>query len=291
MRETLLKQSLRLLFKPVVGPKRSIAFQRRWVEQLTRVNLPARGVDISHTELGGIPSELVQPARGPDGGTLLYLHGGGYVLGSPKTHRSLTTHLAQRSGYRLLVPDYRLAPEHPHPAALDDAFAAWNALASRDDPPALAGDSAGAGLALALAHRLRDEGCVQPRALVLLSPWVDLRLQAHSLTALAQQDPMLTLAWLQQAAQLYAGETPEAPACSPLIGEHRGLPRTLVHVGTEEVLRDDAQALAAALHKAGVSIEMHSFDGLWHDFHMHAAVLPRAAAAIDDIATFLRRDA
>lgn len=291
MREALLKTSLRLLFKPFISPRLSFEQQRRWISVLTKTNLQARHVEFEQTTLGGVATEIVTPSREEARGTLLFLHGGAYVLGSPHTHRSLTTHLAQLGGLRVVVPDYRLAPEHPWPAAIDDAEAVWRALTADGTACSLAGDSAGAGLAMSLVHRLRDTGAPMPRTMALISPWVDLRLQSDSFTTHAARDPMLNTAWAVMARDAYIGDgDPADPRWSTLLGDQHGLPPTLIHVGSEEILLDDAQDLAAELHAAGVAVEIHTFDGLWHDFHLNAGVLPRAREAVEAIGRFVLQE-
>lgn len=289
MREAMTRLALRGLFKAVVGPPVPLAFQRGWTQALTVINPPARGVAREQLRLGGVDCEVLTPRDGAIASTMIFLHGGAYVLGSPATQRAITSHIANQAQARVIVPDYRLAPEHPWPAAIEDSLAVMQAVSERFGEFSLGGDSAGGGLALCCAQRARDAGGPPTRALVLISPWVDLSNGLPSHQTRAQRDPMLRGDWSAGSAAAYvAGQGALDDArWSPLFGEHKGLPRTLIHVGSEEVLHDDAQALAEALRAGGVPVELTVFEGLWHEFHMHAALLPRARQAVQAIADFL----
>ena len=284
-----LRATLRLLIKPVFSPRFSVPFQRRWIGGFTRSALLAKGVTIEPGTVGGVAGEWVRPPGQPaeSTGTLLYVHGGAYCIGSAASYRALTTRLALVSGLPLFVPDYRLAPEHPFPAGLNDALAAFRALAA-EGPVALAGDSAGGGLALSTALTLRDEGGAQPVALVLLSPWVDL-----ATDGVAVQPPpgeaMLSLPWAAACAAHYVGAAAvDDPRVSPLRAELHGLPPTLVQAGTDEMLHGQALALHAKLQAAGVNSTCDITAGRWHLFQTHGGVLRSADDAIERIASFLR---
>ncbi len=251
----------------------------------------ADGVEVTTVDAGGVPAELHHPAGDTSGRALLLLHGGGYVIGSPMSHRPLASRLAAAAGTTVLVPDYRLAPEHPAPAALDDALAAWGHLAALDvDPSAmsLCGDSAGGGLALALTARLAADGRRGPASLVLYSPWTDLTGTAPSLTANAATDPVLTPALLASWGSRYRGAV-EAndPVVSPLFGDLTACPRTLVFATDTEVLLDDATRLAAALDASGTEVHLDIRPGLFHDWLMYAGLLPEADDAVAATARFL----
>lgn len=291
MRETVLKLALRSLFKPILGPPVPVGFQRRWVSALSAVNLPSRAVDVSNALLGGVACEVLTP-REPAQCTLLYLHGGAYILGSPGSQRSITSHIAEMARARVIVPSYRLAPEHPWPAGLDDVMKVLAEVRRRFGPCAIGGDSAGGGMALCVVQRARDEGLEAINAQILISPWVDLSNGHASHRTHAARDPLLRSAWSEQAAVAYInGQGPrDDPRWSPLFADQRALPRTLIHVGSEEILVDDAIALEAAMREAAVDVTLAVFEGLWHEFHMHAAVLPRARQAVQEIAMFLNDD-
>lgn len=267
--------------------------QRRRLLGVARLTLPPRAARFTAADCGGVSGEW---ARVRTGGqetlTVLYLHGGGYCTGAPASHRSLAGHLAARSGARVFVADYRLAPEHPFPAALDDAVGAWRGLLAQGIPPeeiVVAGDSAGGGLAVATALRLRELGLPLPRALVLFSPWVDL-----GLGQLCREAPevMLDEQWLQAGARNYAARNDlRHPLISPVHADLRGLPATLVQVGSDELLRDDARRLHVALGEAGVASRLEEFPERWHVFQAFAGLLRDADRALESAARFMRAGA
>lgn len=287
-----LRSTLRATLLPTFRPSRPIPAQRRRLALVTRLTLPARGVDIAPATCGGVPGEFVQVhGLAVTQGTVLYLHGGAYCVGSPATHRAITTHLARHTSARIFVADYRLAPEHPLPAAVDDAVAAYRALLRDGGSPgrlAIIGDSAGGGLALATALRLRELGDPLPAALVLFSPWVDLGTPDRG--AEPAGEVMLSQAWTAECARLYlAGCDSANPLASPINGDLRGLPPTLVQVGQDELLLPDAQRLHAALAAAEVAVELQEFPRRWHVFQANAGVLADADRALASTARFLRK--
>ncbi len=282
-----LRFSLRVLLKPVLSPRWSIGLQRRWLAGIASTTLVPRGMDISPVTVGGVPGEWLQRRGVPPvkPGTLLYLHGGAYCIGSAATHRSLTARLGSAMGLPVFAANYRLAPEHPCPAALDDALAAYRALRALG-PVLIAGDSAGGGLALATALALRDAGDPAPAALLLLSPWVDLT-TPDSEPAPAPGEAMLSAAWAHSCAGFYLGGRPaSSPPASPLHADLRGLPPTLIQAGTDELLYPQAQALHAAMQAAGVASELDITLGRWHVFQLHGGLLPSADQAIARLARF-----
>jgi cation diffusion facilitator CzcD-associated flavoprotein CzcO/acetyl esterase/lipase len=281
-----LRTTLRLLLKPVLSPRVPVPRQRAWLERLSAIGLMPRGVVPQAGSVGGVASVRWVDARAPAcrPGSVLYLHGGAYCVGSPRTHRALVAWLARDSGLPVVVPDYRLAPEHVFPAALDDALAVYDALAA-EGPVLVAGDSAGGGLALALALQVRDSGRPAPAGLVLLSPWVDLR-PAHQPPPV-RGEAMLGAAWMQACAAHYAGTATDDPRVSPLLADHRGLPPVLIQCGTDELLCGQSRALHAALQSAGVATTLEVEAGRWHVFQLHAGQLPSADAAVARIARFM----
>lgn len=288
MRQALLKAALRSLFRPVAGPPWPFAFQRAWIGALSRVNRSAGGLRRETVTLDGIRCERLTPPDADGERCVVYLHGGAYVLGSPASCRPITSHIAALGGATVIVPRYRLAPEHPFPAGRDDALTVLQA-ALRDYPRVmLAGDSAGGGLALAVAQQQRDRGGVMPERLMLISPWVDLDPDAPGRHERAARDPMLRPEWMRQCASAYVGdgEDPRDPDWSPLYAGMAGLPETLIQVGSEELLYEDATRLHAALRNAEVSCTLREYPGLWHDFQLHAALLPVARQAIGTICAF-----
>lgn len=252
---------------------------------------PPRTTRTLRVDAGGVPADSIAvPASLPDR-HILYLHGGGYRVGSPRTYRHFTWRIAQAAQARLLIIDYRLAPEHPFPAAIDDAAAAYRwMLAERADPRRLVviGESAGGGLALGLLLKLRDEHTPLPAACVVMSPWTDLALTGASLKTNAASDPMLNADDLPHfAADYLAGADPRNPYASPLYGDPAGLPPTLIQVGSDEILRDDAVRMADRMRAAKCRVELAVWPRMPHVWHLLATVLPEARAAIADIGSFI----
>ncbi|MBY8964435.1 alpha/beta hydrolase [Algiphilus sp.] len=284
-----MRQGVRFGLRPVFSSRVPLLVQRSYIALAATAFPRAAGTqDVEHY-LGGVLSRRMIPASAPGGMAVMYLHGGGYVLGSPATHAGLVSHLARAAGCECFVVDYRLAPEHPAPAALDDAVDAWAALTRSHSAVALAGDSAGGGLALATAIAARDRGLPAPRALALISPWADLSLSGLSMTTHATRDPMLSRDWLACAARHYAGSALTDPRVSPLFAELGGLPPTCIDVGSEEVLFSDAARLEGRLREAGVPVQRQVWNGLWHDFQLHAGQLQEADSSIAGLGGFLRK--
>ena len=251
-----------------------------------------QGVQVQAAQLNGCPGEWLRPTGAAAGSVVLYLHGGAYITGSCHTHRGLAGHIAQAAGMDCFLLDYRLAPEHPFPAAVDDAHAAYLALHHQDPGRSivLAGDSAGGGLALALALRLRDNGHPAPGAMALLSPWTDLTLSLPTHHSKAAVDPFFPdTSTLSMAAQRYAGVSGLAqPLASPHFAALHGLPRTLIHVGEHEALLGDAQALATNMQAAGSPVQLQEFEGMWHVWQIFAGRFAEADASVKQLGAFLR---
>jgi len=290
----LVRLGARFFIKRSTGPDVSIAERRRrlhayehWIPQ------PPAGIATVERPLGGIPAVRVVPAEARRGHHILYLHGGGYVAGSLALYRHLTWRFAAAAAVRLTAIDYRLAPEHPFPAALDDAVAAWRALLAEGADPrrcTVMGDSAGGGLTLALALRLRDQAEPLPAALVALSPWTDLAITGASSWLNAAADPMQNADdLLPLAAQYLGGADPRNPYASPLYGDPRGLPPTLLQVGSDEILRDDAVRMGERMGDAGCEVALEVWPRMPHVWHSFAPVLPEARQAIARIGAFVRR--
>jgi acetyl esterase/lipase len=250
--------------------------------------LPAPGVEITRTALGSVPCELSVTTPGSTA-TVLYVHGGGFVFGSARGHRPATAGLARLTGAAVYSLDYRLAPEHPYPAAVDDVVLAYRCLLAggrKGSDIVIAGDSAGGNLTLAAAHVIRDGGLPLPAGLVMISPALDLTLSGASVTEQAGTDPLLTAAGLHRWFYLYAAGRPlQHPGLSPLFADQRGLPPCLVQVGNDEILRSDSERLASV----GPDVELQVYDGLWHAFQLFAGLLPSADEALAEIARFCRR--
>src|ERR1700677_4876379 len=251
---------------------------------------PPDGRSYQLIEAGGVSAEWILPPHAPDDRVILYLHGGCYATGSIDTHRDLITRLAAAASTRILGLNYRLAPAHPFPAALDDTVAAYRWLLDlgiKAPMIALAGDSAGAGLALAAALKLRDGGTPLPAALACISPWVDLAVTGASMETNAANDPIVSHPMLLGWAKLYLGDhDPCTPLASPLYADLRGLPPLLIQVGSAEVLLDDATRLAARASAAGVTSTLEVWPAMIHVWHTFPAI-PDAREAIAAIAAFL----
>jgi monoterpene epsilon-lactone hydrolase len=247
---------------------------------------------VSDVTAGGVPAHwLTAPGTDP-GRVLLFLHGGGFELGSVRSDGELAARLGRAAGMRVLFPEYRLAPEHPFPAALDDVRAAWHWLRTDQGlsaaSVAVAGDSAGGGLAVALLVATRDAGQDLPAAAVLMSPTVDLTSSGASMTERVDQDPISTPAMLRQfAADYLAGADPKTPLASPLFASLTGLPPLLIQVGTADLLLSDSERLAAAATHAGVDVTLQIGEGLPHVYQLLLGT-PEAAQATEQIGNFLR---
>jgi len=249
-------------------------------------------VRVSEVSAGGVPAHWLTAPGTEAGPVLLFLHGGGYELGSLRSDGELAARLGRASGMRVLFPEYRLAPEHPFPAAIDDALAAWRWLRTGQQLSpasiAVAGDSAGGGLAVALLVATRDAGQALPAAAALMSPTVDLTSSGASMTERAGQDPISTPAMLRQfAADYLAGADPTTPLASPLFASLAGLPPLLIQVGTADLLLSDSERLAAAAAHAGVDVTLQIGEGLTHVYQLLLGT-PEAAQATEQIGTFLR---
>ena len=242
-------------------------------------------------DIEGIPAELVVAEGASKKRVILYLHGGAYTFGSPRTHTDLSSGLSHFAKMSVLIVDYRLAPEHPYPAALDDSTKAYKWLLKQDYKPEniiIAGDSAGGGLTLATMLKLRDQGETLPAAGVCLSPWVDLCCQADSYTKLDKLDPLLSTNWLQEMAKFYIqDEDPRTPYISPLYGDFKGLPPIMIQVGSDEVLLDDSIKLEKRLREDGVEVELKIYQDMWHVWQLFSAILPEGKEALVEISEFV----
>jgi len=277
--------------RPITGEP-TVADMRTGFEAIASVFTAAPDVVRQPVRAGGVPAEWVSTPEASAARVILYLHGGGYVIGSINTHRDLASRLSRAAGARVLLIDYRLAPEHPFPAAVDDATAAYRWLLATGVAPAqiaIAGDSAGGGLTVATLVALRDAGAPLPAAGVCLSPWVDLEGIGASMTTKASVDPMVQRDGLLQMAALYLnGQPARTPLAAPLYADLTGLPPLLVQVGTAETLLDDSTRLAERARAAGVAVTLEPWDDMVHVWQIFAAMLPEAREAIDRIGAFVR---
>lgn len=266
--------------------------RQEWQSAAAQVVLPPN-ITIRPFDAPGVAGEWLSSSGSVAQSVLLYLHGGAYIAGSCLTHRELAARLCLTSGVHVLLIDYRLAPEHPFPAAIEDAAASYHWLLRRAIPPEqiiIGGDSAGAGLAVATLLWIREQKLPLPAAGVLLSPWVDLALTGPSLQTRAAIDPVCSYEGLLLAAKLYLADADAQTAlASPLYAELHGLPPLLIQVGDHEVLLSDSTRLAERAQAAGVEVCLEIWEELWHVWHGWAGVLPEGQQAIVRIGSFIRQ--
>jgi acetyl esterase/lipase len=290
LRAEILRLGIRVFLKPGLHPGISIAERRRklgayegWIRR------PPVGTRTAKMLLGGVPIVRVSRLGAQPGRHVLFLHGGGYITGSPALYRHILWRFADACRAEIAAIDYRLAPEHPFPAALDDAVCAWRALLNEGADPrccAVLGDSAGGGLALALALRLRDERLPLPGAVAAISPWTDLAITGESCRN-DSADPMLKSACLKPfAAEYLQGADPCDPHASPLYGDPSGLPPVLLQVGSDEILRDDSTRMADKLQAGGCAVTLEIWSRMPHVWHAFAPLLPEATRAIVRVGAF-----
>jgi len=250
------------------------------------------GVTCTPVEAGGVSAEWSVADGAAEDKVILYVHGGGYVMGSAGSHRDVTGRLSKASGARVLSLNYRLAPEHPFPAPVDDAVAAYRWLLAQgisSSNVAIAGDSAGGGLAFATLLALRDAGDPVPAAGVGISPWVDMEGTGESMTTRAAVDPIVQKEGLLGMAKLYLGDAdPKNPLAAPLHANLAGLPPLLIHVGDAETLLNDATRITERARKAGVDVTLKIWDEMPHVWPMLAPILPEGQQAIEEIGAFFK---
>lgn len=270
----------------------TIAERRAQYERAEKVFPIPPEVKVERVTAPVAPAEWLRPPSAEAGRVVLYLHGGGYVIGSPRSHRHLAAAIASAGGASGLLLDYRLAPEHPHPAAVDDAVGAYRWLLDQAVAPGhivIAGDSAGGGLAVATLLALRDAGVALPAGGVCISPWVDLTCSGGSYRTKAEADPIVRRAGVEEMARAYLGTAaPRTPLASPLFADLRGLPPLLIHVGSDEVLLDDAVQLAERAKAAGVDTTLEVWDRMIHVWHWFLPMLDEAERALAGIGDFVR---
>ena len=270
----------------------TIAERRAQYERAEKVFPTPPEIKVERVSAPATPAEWLRPPSAAPGRVVLYLHGGGYVIGSPRSHRHLAAAVAGAAAASALLLDYRLAPEHPYPAAVDDAVAAYRWLLDQGAAPGhvvVAGDSAGGGLTVATLLALREARVPLPAGGVCISPWVDLSCGGESYRTKAAVDPIVQRAGVDQMARAYLGDTPpRTPLASPLFADLGGLPPLLIHVGSDEVLLDDAVQLADRARAAGVDATLEVWDRMIHVWHWFLPMLDEAQDAIDGIGRFVR---
>jgi acetyl esterase/lipase len=285
-----MRPEIRQIGRRVLDPALAWEVQRRRFDQVMRTSLMPRGTRVTPSMLGGVPTEVVMAATAHAGRTVVHFHGGGYCLGSARMMRTWAARLSAQAGCRVVVPEYRLAPEHACPAALDDARAVLKALASETDPASIvvSGDSAGGGLALSVILAMRDAGDALPAGCILMSPWLDLTIDRWARPVLVRRDLLLSPPWLEACAAAYAGPSqwPD-PKVSPLRAGHDGLPPLLIQAASDDLLAPDAELLATSAAKAGVDVTYTRWPNMWHDFALLPGLVSAADSALSQSAWFV----
>jgi acetyl esterase/lipase len=282
---------IQMLESREADPDAPIEQMRVFFEKEAQIIPVEEDVVCETVEIGGVPAEWISVPGAPENRILFYLHGGGYCLGSLNTHREMISRIARASQARALSVEYRLAPENPHPAALEDSLAAYRGLLSDGTDPArivIGGDSAGGGLTLATLVSLRDAGDPLPAAVVCLSPWTDLEGTGESATTKADLDPMVKMDDDKTMARRYAGGADlREPLLSPLYADLHALPPMLIQVGTREVLLDDSTRFDKNAREAGVDVSLEVWEDMIHVWQFFAFMLPEGQQAIDRIGEFI----
>ena len=274
--------------------KKRVEESRAGLEELSRLAPLFKDAKLENIDAGGVPAAwMITPGVTKDR-AILYLHGGGYIEGSITSHQDLAHRISKASETRVLILDYRLAPEHPFPAALEDSISAYEWLINSEgyNPKNLiiAGDSAGGGLNIATLVKLRDQGVPLPAAGVCLSPWTDLALTGESIKLKRHEDPFVSPDGLMFDAKLYLGKTdPKNPFASPLYANFKGLPPLCIQFGSAEVLLDDASRLAKRAEEAGVEVQLDIWEDMIHVFQAFAVMAPEGIEGINKIGEFIKK--
>lgn len=289
VRARILYAAMNAFFLRGAPAQRSLGTYRKAASQPLFEPMP-RGITWEQGQSNGVPGEWIVPEQAASDRCLLYLHGGGYVVSTPHIHRVLVGRLARTLSCRAFMADYRLAPEHPFPAALDDATASYHGLLAAGYAPSqvmVAGDSAGGGLTVSLLLHLRETGQPLPAAACLISALLDCTLAGDGLDALQERDPYLRLEDLAMMARhYYADHDPRHPLISPLWADVTGLPPLFVLAGDNEILRDQAVQFAERARQAGVAVDVKIWPGMVHAFPLFAGFIPEGKQAIAEIGAF-----
>lgn len=288
----LMRTTLRLM-RNVDSSLTDLAVSRARMESLMAGIPLAKGVKVIEKALGGCHAEQYIPDEAPENRVVLYGHGGGYVLGSCKTHRAFVSVIAKEANLKIWMPEYRLAPEHPFPAAVEDGLQAYRTLLAEGFLPEnilLGGDSAGGGWTVAVLVALREAGLPLPKAAFLLSPWLDLTCTAPSIRQNAYADVFLSYdLHLRHAAKMYLQETdPKTPLASPLFADLSGLPPIFIQVGDDEILRDDALRLEHKITEAGGEVSLEVYPQMWHGWHFFH-MLPERDHALQALTQWIKQ--
>jgi acetyl esterase/lipase len=288
-----LEDVLRIISERVSKEAQPVEKMRAEFEANAKMFRVAEDIRCQSLLIGELRAEWVSPPEAADDRVLLYLHGGGYVMGSIDTHREMVSRISRAATARGLIVEYRLAPEHLYPAAVEDAISSYIWLLGEACNPrrtVIAGDSAGAGLTMATLVSLRDKGYPLPAASVCLSPWVDLEGMGESMVTKADVDPIIQREGILFMARAYLGGTdPRTPLAAPLYAGLKGLPPMLIQVGTSEILLEDAKRLASRAKEADVEVILEIWDEMFHVWHFFASLLPEGREAIDHIGRFIRQ--
>lgn len=291
LRGRLFYQAMKLFFRRLMPPEMSFQTYRKASNQPLFEPMP-RGIRWKEAVIGGVVGDWITPPKANPAHVLLYLHGGGYIVKTPHVHRVLVGRLARAAETNAFIPDYRLAPEHPFPAALEDAAAAYRGLISQGYTPdhiVIAGDSSGGGLTTALLLYLRDNGDPLPAAACLISAMLDCTFIDPSLIELQQHDPFMRLSDVAMMARHYYGEhDPRNPLISPIFGDLGGMPPLLIHAGEYEILRAEAIRYAEKAQAAGVYVKLKVWEGMIHAFQLFAGFVPEGKTALKEIGAFFR---
>jgi epsilon-lactone hydrolase len=295
--EHLLDRAAMLVMRTMLATQPTARFtpqSRQMFDELMEKTPRAEAVTFEEARVGGVPGWWCRPASAVEGRAVLYFHGGAYALGSALAYRNFASQIAVRAHAAVFIADYRLAPEHPYPAAVEDAWAAYGGLVEQGfDAIAIAGDSAGGGLALVLLERVthaRPRAARMPTAAAVMSPWTDLSLSGTSMETRGKHDPLLSRETLDEAAVNYAGSHDRRdPRISPLQGDLSRLPPVLLHVGEDEVLLDDSRRYQQRCEAAGGRASVHVWHGMTHVFPSSVSMLHAAREALDITGEFLDR--
>jgi acetyl esterase/lipase len=264
--------------------------RNRW-HAFANVLWTARGVTVEPTEVAGLTAEWLLPECAPEDRLLLYLHGGAYLMGGCATHRQMVSYIARASGVRTLLPEYRLAPEHPFPAAIDDVVRLYRSLrhgGMAAESIVIAGDSAGGGLAMATLLSLRDAGEPMPAAACLISPWLDLTGEGDSMTERAAHDPWFRPEDMPIIARYYCRDDQvRHPLVSPVFADLEGLPPLFIQVGEDEILLSDSTRIADNIRQAGGQVSLEVWPRMWHVFQAFVHHVPEAREAVGNIGDFV----
>ena len=293
LRSKLISGFIKVGVKPFLGPQTDLQKLRKFANGATRFVMLPKNTHVENISADGVPSEWVFVDGVNQKNVVIYFHGGGYNWGSCNTHRELAARLSLVSDARVLLVDYRLAPEHPYPAALDDAISAYQWLLDEGfaaNNIVIAGDSAGGGLTLSTAVSLRDKNIPLPAALVCLSPWADLEMSSDTMISNDRIDPMLNNASLSFWAKNYiASDQGSNPLISPIHADLHGLPPLFIQAGEREVLLGDALLIKENAQAAGVDVTLDVWPDMWHVWQAMARVVPEAQQAINELGVFINK--